>query len=180
MDIDRLIINWYNKAYQEEDYFSKFVFEYLAFIAFLRKVKKEFRHRTNLFDRNVIEEFKQLKDTKNAYLQRIKNSDELQKAWEHIIKTFKEKPFSDAAARNLGLNEHRYWEGVINNLEDWDSMVEFWYCVRNNLFHGEKDPDSSRDEFAVEFGYKTLKELVKLLLEEELSEYSTTNQAPEY
>ena len=46
-------------------------------------------------------------------------------------------------------------------------MVEFLYLVRNNLFHGQKDAEDERDKFAVEFGYKTLRELAELLLEEE-------------
>lgn len=35
MDYKDLIKNWHNKA-SDEDYFSKFVFEYLAFIASLK------------------------------------------------------------------------------------------------------------------------------------------------
>ena len=170
MDIDRLIRNWHIKAAEEEDYFSKFVFEYLAFIAFLRKKKEEFRYERGLKDREVIQRFKQLEDTKSAYLQRIKDNKKLQGAWAFIKKEFDGEPFSDAAARSFRRNEHAYWEGekkgVIHSLEDWENMVEFWHCVRNNLFHGEKDPERYRDEFAVEYGYKTLKELVELLLSE--------------
>lgn len=166
MDIDRLINNWHTKASEEEDYFSKFVFEYLAFIAILRK--KKFRYERN--DRRVIQKLKQDNPAKTAYLRRIQNSEKLQKAWKSVKKEFDGKPFSDAAARSFRKNEHEYWEGekkgVIHSLEDWENMVEFWHCVRNNLFHGEKDPENQRDEFAVEFGYKTLRELVELLLVE--------------
>jgi hypothetical protein len=169
MDIDRLIITWHIKASEQGDYFSKFVFEYLAFIAFLRKKKEELRYQQGLRDRDVIQKFKRLEDTKVGYLRRIKDSEELQKAWESIKNEFDGKPFSDAGARSFRKNEHAYWEGekkgVIHSVEDWKNMVEFWHCVRNNLFHGEKDPECQRDEFAVKFGYKTLRELVELLLE---------------
>jgi hypothetical protein len=35
-------------------------------------------------------------------------------------------------------------------------MIEFWYGVRNNLFHGGKNPDVKRDYFLVEHAFKTL------------------------
>lgn len=43
-------------------------------------------------------------------------------------------------------------------------MVEFWSAIRNNLFHGTKDPQDKRDRILVENGYKTLRELVEILL----------------
>lgn len=179
MDFDRLIKNWHSKA-SEEDYFSKFVFEYLAFIAYLRK--KRFKSEEGEDDRNTIQRLKQDNETKTAYLKRIQSNKKLKSAWEEIKKEFDEKAFHDAARLSLGRGEHTWWncshlksheqteeeerktKGVIHNLEDWENMVEFWYCVRNNLFHGEKDPEHKRDEFAVGFGYKTLSELVEMLL----------------
>ena len=181
MDFDKLIRNWHIKA-SEEDYFSKFVFEYLAFIAYLRK--KKFRYENDKQDRTTVQRLKQDNGTKSAYLSRIQSNEELKSAWEQIKAKFDEKPFHDAARCSLEQNEHAWWncshlklchqtkeekekrKGVIHNLKDWDNMVEFWYCVRNNLFHGEKDPENERDEFAVEFGYKTLRELVEILLVE--------------
>ena len=47
-------------------------------------------------------------------------------------------------------------KGVIRSLSDWMNMVEFWYGVRNNLFHGGKDPAMRRDRFLVEQAYRTL------------------------
>lgn len=178
MDFDRLIRNWHIKA-SEEDYFSKFVFEYLAFIAILRK--KKFRYENDKRDRDTLQRLKQNNVTKSAYLSRIQSNEELKSAWEQIKAEFDRKPFHDAARLSIGRSEHPWWncsdfrsnkqikdekKGVIHNLEDWGNMVEFWHCVRNNLFHGEKDPENERDEFAVEFGYKTLRELVEILLAE--------------
>ena len=172
MDIDRLIRNWHFKA-SEEDYFSKFIFEYLAFIAFLGK--KKFTNERN--DRKVIQKLKQDNDTKTAYLRRIRNSEELRKFWEVIKKEFDEMPFrhsddstwwncSHLSRQDQTPEEKTRREGVIHSLEDWENMIEFLYLVRNNLFHGQKDAEDERDKFAVEFGYKTLRELVELLLEE--------------
>ena len=47
---------------------------------------------------------------------------------------------------------------------DWENMVEFWYTIRNNLFHGSKKLDIERDEFLVEYGYKTLSSLMNCVL----------------
>lgn len=58
-------------------------------------------------------------------------------------------------------------KGVIHSLTDWENMVEFWYSVRNNLFHGAKNPESDRDQFAVEYGYKTLRALMEIFLNED-------------
>ena len=43
-------------------------------------------------------------------------------------------------------------------------MVEFWYSIRNNLFHGTKDPEVERDRKLVEFGYKTLSSLMEIFV----------------
>ena len=60
--------------------------------------------------------------------------------------------------------EKRKLKGVIHSLKDWENIVEFWHSIRNNLFHGAKDPEKERDQFAVKYGYKTLKELIEMLL----------------
>ena len=43
-------------------------------------------------------------------------------------------------------------------------MVEFWYSVRCNLFHGAKYLEKARDKLLVECGYKTLKELLEIFI----------------
>jgi len=40
-------------------------------------------------------------------------------------------------------------------------MVEYWYSVRNNLFHGGKTPNIGRDAFLVEHAFLTLRALVE-------------------
>lgn len=177
IDFDGLIRKWHTKA-TEEDYFSKYVFEYLAFIAFIRKEK--FKYCST--DRDAIQLLKQDDDIKTAYLEHIRSNRKLRSAWEQIKKTFDTKPFHDAARLSEGKKEHIWWNcscntaaqktteekaktnGVIHSLEDWENMIEFWYSVRNNLFHGAKDPENIRDRFAVEYCYKTLRELVELFL----------------
>jgi len=177
MNYGSLIKNWHIMA-SEEDYFSKFVFEYLAFLAFLRKHK----FKSSQTDRDAVQKLKQDNENKAAYLDRIQGNNKLRSAWNRIKKEFDRKPFHDAARLSIGRDEHTWWNcshdnsnqktknekskatGVIHSLDDWENMIEFWYCVRNNLFHGEKDPEHKRDRFAVEYAYKTLRELMEILL----------------
>ena len=49
-------------------------------------------------------------------------------------------------------------------IDDWENMIEFWYIVRNNLFHGAKNIVEERDQFLVQYGYLTLRELMEILL----------------
>ena len=47
-------------------------------------------------------------------------------------------------------NDEEKISGVIHGLDDWKNMVEFWYSIRNNLFHGGKNPQDNRDLLFVE------------------------------
>jgi len=177
VNLKRLIRNWHTKA-GGEDYFSKFVFEYLAFIAYLKSNKYPDANT----DRYAIQQLKRNSQLTKDYVSLVQNNRELKRNWERVKKEFDRKPFQDAARARIGREEHAWWNcphndpqektseergkasGVIHSLEDWGNMVEFWYSVRNNLFHGAKDPEHKRDQFAVKYAYKTLRELVELLL----------------
>ena len=180
MDLQKLIKNWHIKA-GGEDYFSKFTFEYLAFIAY---VKNNMYPETK-DDRRAIQQLKRDSCLSYKYLSLVQNKKELRIGWEQIKKMLDDKPFHDIARVMTGRKEYTWWNcthnnsrqktseengkvnGVIHSLEDWGNMVEFWYSVRNNLFHGAKNPEHERDQLAVEYGYKTLRELVELLLTSE-------------
>lgn len=169
MDYDQLIENWHTKT-SAEDVFSKFVFEYLAFIAFLRR--RKFESANN--DRDAIQELKRDNATKGTSLQRIKTDQHLKQVWEKIKDELTGNPLRNVSR---GIVEKEWWncsakscqsgskpKGVIHDLEDWENMVEFWYSIRNNLFHGGKDPHEERDQFFTENGYKTLSQLVEIFL----------------
>ena len=89
MDIDQLTKKWHKKASKEDDYFSKFMSEYVAFIAFLGRQK--FKDEST--DRGVIQALKRDDDTKKYYLQRISKDKPLKEAWESIISKFEKQPF---------------------------------------------------------------------------------------
>jgi DNA-directed RNA polymerase subunit RPC12/RpoP len=160
-----LIIRWHRKA-TDGDYFSRFVFEYLAFIAHLKN---------NLFisatsDRQAIQLLKQDTVRERIYLQTINRNRSLCEMWQSVIAELNRSPLHntshdwdspeiDAWWNSIG-NEpdkkDRSQKGIVRSLSDWGNMVEFWYGVRNNLFHGGKDPDIQRDCFIVEHAYRTL------------------------
>lgn len=181
MDYDSLIRNWHTRA-GEEDYFSKFVFEYLAFIAFV-KTKLYFSRdsRRTVNDREAIQLLKRDENIERRYLALIQNKPKLKKAWLKIKSELERSPLGNVS-RSESVEEIRWWNcshknlskktsdeasktsGVLHSLGDWENMIEFLYSIRNNLFHGGKDPEKKRDQLVVEFGYKTLRELVALLL----------------
>lgn len=183
MDYKSLIRNWHTRA-GEEDYFSKFVFEYLAFIAYVKTQlypSKDSSQTVN--DRNAIQRLKRDEKIKQMYLERIQHDPGFKSAWKKIKSELDRAPLGNVS-RSEHVKEIRWWNcsyenpdkktegekrkisGVLHSLNDWENMIEFWYSIRNNLFHGGKDPEKERDQLVVEFGYKTLRELVTILLNE--------------
>lgn len=179
MDINQLIINWHKKALQN-DSFSGFVFEYLAFIAFLKR--KKYLYPAN--DRTVIQALKQDSLIKGSYLQKIIDIPDLSETWKNIINELNKTPLGNVSQNGDSVEEIKWWNnsssdfnnkiknidratGIIYGLDDWENMIEFWYSIRNNLFHGGKDPQNGRDQFLAENGRKTLRSLVDIFLSNE-------------
>lgn len=181
MTYRNLIIKWHRRAQDaiNRDPFSAFVFEYLAFIALL---KTELHDAST--DRNSIQNLKQNNFLKEKYLSKIQSDPRLAEHWDELSQKLKEKSLLGNATNN-GIfieNELKWWncdalrpnecgqeperrqKGIIHDMRDWGNMVEFWYSVRNNMFHGTKDPENERDIFLVEKGFKTLKVLMDILL----------------
>lgn len=162
---DPLIVSWHEKA-KEGDYFSRFVFEYLAFVALLQN---------KLFigvgsDRKAIQALKQDQARGRVYLASIAEHETLRKLWQDVMGELERVPLHNSS-RDLDYPEVDVWwnsdrfkpenddkspKGIVRSLSDWGNMVEFWYGVRNNLFHGGKDPTIQRDCFLVERAYRTL------------------------
>jgi len=160
-----LIIGWHKKA-KYGDCFSRFIFEYLSFIADLKN---------NLFigatsDRCAIQKLKQNYDLTGRYLQLVTENELLRETWISVIAELDRNPLRNTS-HDLDYPEIDAWwnnsgdridrnntskKGVLRSLSDWENMVEFWYGVRNNLFHGGKNPNIKRDCFLVECAYRTL------------------------
>jgi len=171
---DVLIIGWHKKAVGSEDYFSKYVFEYLAFIAYI----KSYVALDVNSDRRAIQKLKRDRALEGKYLGRIKEDDVLLKHWAALIDELKRQPLHNSS-RDYDYPEIDEWwnttgdridkksklrKGVIHSLSDWQNMVEFWYGTRNNLFHGGKDPNIKRDMFLVEHAFKTLNAFMTIVL----------------
>jgi hypothetical protein len=165
-DYRALIFAWHMKAAREDDYFSMYVFEYLAFIAYLKNVL--FWNAPN--DRMAIQRLKQSKDQAKSYLELLENDRSLSEPWVALIQELGRCPLYNTS-RDYDTPEIDDWwnnsndkcdrnqksqKGIVRSLDDWENMVEFWYAVRNNLFHGGKDPSIERDRFLVEHAYRTM------------------------
>jgi hypothetical protein len=160
-----LIIEWHKKA-KLGDYFSRFVFEYLAFIANL----KNHICISAKSDRHAIQHLKRDSAREIRYIKLVMDNKLLRDMWVSVIKELDSNPLHNTSHdldfpaidgwwNNIGdhidkSNNSR--KGVVISLSDWGNMVEFWYGVRNNLFHGGKDPNIQRDCFLVERAYRTL------------------------
>jgi hypothetical protein len=173
----KLIRSWHSKA-SEEDYFSKFVFEYLAFIAYL-KTQSPYGMAS---DRSVIQGLKRDNDIKEEYLRMVRSEKNLNDAWAIMQEELSRQPLGNVSRDPYNAGDIAWWNcshrelndktpqekvkqtGVLHSLEDWENMVEFWYSIRNNLFHGTKDPEVERDKKLVEFGYKTLSLLMGIFV----------------
>lgn len=178
MSYRRLIKSWHLKA-SEEDYFSKFMFEYLAFIAYVNTELSQWTRN----DRKSIQVLKRNNDIKIQYLEKLNNQNSLKSSWRRIKMELENAPLGITSRHHVEIEEIKWWNcshnesnqktheennkltGVIHSLSDWENMVEFWYSIRNNLFHGTKDPEVKRDRLLVKHGYKTLRPLVERFLE---------------
>lgn len=175
-----LIKNWHIKA-SDEDYFARFMFEYMAFIAYLRTqwlTEQEVRllkgNSGRITDRDYIQAFK-----KDFYLNefwtdvslRAPKNKELDRTLNLLVNFLKKEPLkSDIKWWNfdefdLSLKiDTRKKTGILNGKGDFPNLVEFWYSVRNNLFHGEKNPSIARDKELVRLGFLTLNFFVENIL----------------
>lgn len=175
-----LIKSWHTKA-SEEDYFSKFMFQYLAFVAFLRtqwKTESEIREMKGnggkVTDRDYIQALKQdghisdfwvdltLRSTKDKEMVKILNG---------LVDFLKLEPLrlDDRWWNFTGfdLNQRpntRKRSGVLHSVGDVDNLIEFWCSVRNNLFHGDKNPSLKRDQELVRYAFLTLHFFVENIL----------------
>jgi len=165
-----LIRAWHDKG-AEGDCFARFVFQYLSFIAHIKN---------NLFydarsDREAIQSLKRDNRIRHNYLALINQDEELEQAWTEIIDELKNKPLHNSSFDPDYPEIDKWWNidgnrpitddqqpmGIVKAIDDWVNMVEFWYSVRNNLFHGGKDPNIGRDIFLVDQAFITLRPLVE-------------------
>lgn len=165
MSYENSIKDWHRKAKEGDDYFVRFILEYISFIVL---VNKTIPGRT---DRPKIQSIKRNEELKENYLMDVE---------EQVLPNLKDcldvKPLL-----NVTREEDKYWDfdadwqpttrspndGTLRSTEDFMNIIEFIYRARNNLFHGHKTLNYPRDATIVRYGYKLLKPLMKVLLAHE-------------
>jgi hypothetical protein len=172
-NFDTLITGWHNKA-SEGDCFSRFVFEYLSFIA---HVKNNLYYDANS-DRTAIQAIKRDQRLNQGYLEYIQKIPDAQCAWSKIIEELEQRPLRNSSLDYENPEIDKWWNstedtpnkesnkpsGRVLSLDDWANMIEFWYGVRNNLFHGGKEPNIKRNVFLVESAFITLRHFMNFEL----------------
>jgi hypothetical protein len=155
-----LIKQWFERAQKEEEYFTKFIFLYISFIAFLTQ---RYNGRN---DRGKIESLKKELEAREFYLKLLAKEEGLRKLLIELIGELNRKPIV-----NVTRGPDQWWQGTDGELrdeKDWENLVEYWYRVRNNLFHGHKAPGFERDRKLVTYAYKTLYPLMKNFVDHDL------------
>jgi hypothetical protein len=176
-----LIKNWHIKA-SEEDYFSRFMFEYMAFIAYLRTqwktemdIKLLKKNNGKVTDRDYIQALKQDEYCYSYWTDvslREPQDKKLRQALITLVDFLRNEPLSTSDERWWNFSEFdinkkikiRKRPGLLNGNGDFENLVEFWYSIRNNLFHGEKNPSVQRDKELVRLGFLTLNFFVENIL----------------
>ena len=157
---DDLIRKWFSRSKEEKDIFTQFIFLYISFTAFLthKNPDKNDRCTINILKRN--------EEAKKYYTSLIQKNAVLNATIKRLISELK-----DNAIINVTRPNDPHWDapnGEIKSEADWRNIVEYWYRVRNNLFHGHKAPDIERDSVMVEYAYLTLSPLMENFIAHDL------------
>lgn len=171
-----LIKSWHIKA-SEEDYFSKFTFEYMAFIAFVRtqkytedgvRSKMSRPHNYKISDRDYIQTLKQEPTYKNSWVALLSSDLKLKEIVQEFHQYLLSRPL---------IVDDKWWDngtyqairgrqasGAWRSEDDYENIIETWYKIRNNLFHGTKSPEVECDKKLVRYSYLTLSAFVESVL----------------
>jgi hypothetical protein len=112
-----LIGQWFSRSKSETDIFTRFIFLYISFIAFLTQEQVE----SGRSDRNIIDSLKNSEDAKNYYMYLIQNNSELRATTQRLISELGEHPIINVTRFN-----RPYWkdrDGVIQDETDWEKFV---------------------------------------------------------
>lgn len=155
-----LINQWFYRAVVEGDPFTRYIFLYISFIAFLSQ------DDSYTSDRGRINRVKEDDEAKDYYLRLVRGSNDLREALTGLIEELRGQPIRNST-RDNDIN-WRGTGGVLDGIEDWENLVEFWYRVRNNLFHGHKAPEFERDRRLVDYAYLTLQPFMRNFINNDL------------
>lgn len=157
------IKSWHARSLIENDPFIKFMCEYLCLVAFLthmypqhysdgRKIKEFLK---NL---KCQQENKQISEKEFQIVQKFHNKLDKTILSNHIL-YLKEYPLQYKP------NNRRLIQLYINDLYDNYHMIKYLQYVRNNLFHGIKDPEGDRDKHIIKIGLDIITPFIESLIE---------------
>jgi hypothetical protein len=140
-DTKDLVLKWYYRG--QLDYFDIYINLFISYNAWFKKVTELSE------DRAAIERLKTRTGIWDEYLagNAMHGLDE---------------PFAEIAAitqaeplKNL-TGGNRHWDGIVKNDSDWQGLIEYWYRIRCNLFHGTKSPEDDREVKLVKLAHESL------------------------
>lgn len=134
--IKDLIKVWYNKARSEGDVFSKFVFLWFCFNAWLDY--KTLKKTDAEMIKDLADKSPRVTDMLNAYNVPFNSGTEV---FKNNLKTLtlmsQQKPIEDVRGRKKSIR--------IKDENDFSNIVWAIYRIRCNLFHGGKEANDPRD-----------------------------------
>jgi hypothetical protein len=136
-----IVLKWYYRS--KLDYFDSYINLFISYNAWFAKATGE------TSDRNAINKLKERNDIWDEYLAGEVLQD-LEPIASQISALTNERPLQNLTGGNT------HWDGIMKDSKDWPSLIEFWYRVRCNIFHGSKTPEDDREVLIVELAYKSL------------------------
>ncbi len=136
------VLKWYYRS--QLDYFDQFINLFIAYNAWYKKVTEENN------DRRAIDALKLRDGIWKEYLTG-QTMTSLSPHLNRIVEITNEGPL---------LNQTResdvHWDGIVKDSKDWPSLIEYWYRIRCNIFHGTKSPEEGRENELVRLAYESL------------------------
>jgi len=126
---------WFERGEKEEDIFIKFILFYISFEVFV-KVKNLDKYKLN-------------KDIENIFFKKIDLS-----ILQDLKKILDKNPLKNMQNKSKPPVK-------LDNIYDFENILNFIRVGRNNLFHGDKGLDIERDRMIVSFGCQILEILIE-------------------
>lgn len=152
-----LINEWFRRSEKEKDYFTKFIFLFISFIAFISQ-----RYEGIEFDSKKRDTLKLEKEASDFYTKKVNSDKKLKEMMTNLVDYLDKDPIKNRTRAN------EKWDGKLDDIYDWPNLVEFWFMIRNNLFHGHKGPGFVRDQKLVAYAFETLYPLMENFIKQQL------------
>jgi len=132
------IYHWFESA--QIDYSGMYLKLYVAFNAWYRQVTQ------TPYDRDAIARLKKRFVIWNDYYNGLAMHG-LKPVFSSIVALTCSKPMRVSRGR---------WNGVVESVDDWRGLLEYWYQVRCDLVHGLIDMDSAEETKIIRYAYQSL------------------------